>query len=66
MVPYIIYRAWLLSTCEEKDQLVCLFCLLYSVMLAVWHEHDVEIGRWQVSGTHTTATLNQLICYAGC
>ncbi|CAL5224896.1 g7657 [Coccomyxa viridis] len=50
MVQYIVYRAWLLTTCEEKDQLVCLFRLLYAIMLAVWRERDVEMGCWQSPG----------------
>ena len=57
MVQYIVYRAWLLTTCEEKDQLVCLFRLLYAIMLAVWRERDVEMGCWESPGRHTAATL---------
>ena len=54
---YIIVRAWLLYTCEEGDRLVCLFRLLYAIMLAVHHEREVELGRFESKGIHTLTTL---------
>ena len=58
LIDYVIYRAWVMSVCKEEDQLVCLYRLLYAIMLVVWLEHEVELGRWEFSGKQSAGALS--------